>query len=101
MAENTKLNDEMMENVNGGIAEELDPYVIKGIVMVNPLPDHPAYKDVWDDCQANGYSVYELTGGELAVASPDMPALNVGDKVSIRHIRGYYGWDIVGVWDGK
>ena len=97
---NVELNDEMMAKATGG---ELDPWkdavVISGIVMVNPRPDDPAYADIWEECQANGYQVYE-GGGRLIVAGSHLPALTPGDKVLLNEIRGFYGWEIEGVIDG-
>lgn len=96
MAENIKLNDEAMANAAGG---ELDPYQdiasITGIVMVNPLPDHPdSY--IWDECQQHGYSVYEIDGHFMAIAKPGLEPFNPGDRVYYKRIRGFYGYEITG-----
>lgn len=98
---NMEMSDEMMMNASGGTGyENADTAMIKGIVFVNPLPDDEMYSDVWMDCEAHGLQVYEIKGeGKFAVAEPRIIPLMPGDIVYVNHIRGYYGWEILGKKD--
>ena len=96
---NMQLSDDMMAKAAGGKLEPgQDVVTISGIVMVNPCPDDPGYEDIWDECQAGGYQVYE-SDGRLLVAGSHLPGFNPGDRVLIHQIRGFYGWEIEGVMD--
>ena len=98
MAENKNmaLNDEAMAQVSGGKLEPgQEGAVIKGIVMVDPYPSGAQYAKVFEDCQSNGYQVYEISGGRFAVADRHLPNYNSGDEVIVNRIRGYYGWEII------
>ena len=98
MSENMKLNDEAMAQASGGKLEPgQEGATITGIVMVDPYPDNPAYSGIYRECESNGYQVYEITGGRIAVADRHIPNLNPGDEVIVNHIRGYYGWEIIKV----
>ena len=98
---NNELNDEMMAQANGGMLEFTeDVATITGIVMVDPYPDGQMYVGMFEECQRNGYTVYEVSDGRLAVASPYNPEYSIGDQVILNAIRGCYGWEIDGVIDG-
>lgn len=94
---NTQLDDETMEKASGGMFDQ-DTAAITGIVMVNPYPDDPELRGVWEECEANQYHVYELRDGRIAISY--LPPLNVGDVVNVIAIRGAYGWEVDGVIDG-
>ena len=95
---NMVINDEAMAQASGGKLEPgQEGATITGIVMVDPYPDNPAYSGVYRECESNGYQVYEITDGRIAVADRHLPNLNPGDEVIVNHIRGYYGWEIIKV----
>ena len=95
MTEKMKLNDEMMEQVNGGVAEfDEEAGTISAIVMVNPYPEDEGMTGIWEDCQRNGETVYELSDGRLAVGGGPSAVHEPGDKVMLIAIRGAYGWEI-------
>ncbi len=99
---NNELNDEMMAQANGGMLEFTeDVATITGIVMVNPYPDGHMDAVIFEECQRDGYTVYEVSDGRLAVAGPYDPRYSIGDQVILNAIRGCYGWEINGVPDGS
>ena len=98
---NNELNDEMMAQANGGTANPMgDVATITGIVMFDPYPDDSLNESIWDSCQENGYQVYEVNDGRIAIADSSKPAYSIGDQVVLNRIRGAYGWEIEGVIDG-
>ena len=98
---NNELNDEMMAQANGGMQNPMgDVATITGIVMVDPYPDEQMYGSIFEECQRNGDTVYEVSDGRLAVADSYAPEYSIGDQVILNAIRGCYGWEIEGVIDG-
>ena len=97
-AKNRELDDAKLADATGG---DMDPFydtaTVIGIVMVNPMPDNPYYTEIWEGIQEEGYTLYEIEGeGQYAVAKTEIEALTPGEAVYVRHIRGYYGWQIMG-----
>ena len=89
-----ELNDEALKNVGGGNLEQrFDIAVIEGYVLENPFPQQSW---VWEDIQESQKKAYEIGNVRIAIAPEEMQDFQIGDKVYVSHVRGYYGWVIRG-----
>ena len=98
---NMEMNDEAMKNAAGGMYEEgKDTGTITTVLTINPNPEDAEFTSIWDECMNNGYRVYQLGKSQYAIAYPDFPMFHEGDVVALNAIRGCWGWEIEGVFDG-
>ena len=102
MAENREVKDEVMEQAAGGMIDEYsgNTATITAVFTANPHPDDPMFTDLWEECVQSNFRVYQIGKSGYAVAGPNLPEYFVGDLVALNSIRGSWGWEIEGVFDG-